>query len=250
MCYCPDGFQGDPFSACTPQPSTRERPPSRLFLNETPSIPIGFRTRYSSKDSVLSISCLQSFFFLHLYIVSCHSKRIFYVKSHCLQSIMLCLMSEPFFSTAISDTCGVFAYATAHPTAPTVFELEPKPCEPSPCGPNTQCRDNAGVAVCSCITSFQGNPIVGCRPECTSNDDCPHDKACARQKCVDPCPGSVRTQRRVQDYGSQPDLLLHCWIHRQPQPRMPPHAAYVIRSITSTVLHAETLICNMIDIKS
>ena len=28
-----------------------------------------------------------------------------------------------------------------------------------------------------------------CRPECIRNADCPTDKACRNQKCVDPCPG-------------------------------------------------------------
>lgn len=29
----------------------------------------------------------------------------------------------------------------------------------------------------------------GCRPECVLSSDCPTDKACVRNKCVDPCPG-------------------------------------------------------------
>lgn len=29
-----------------------------------------------------------------------------------------------------------------------------------------------------------------CRPECLADSDCPFNKACLGQKCVDPCPGS------------------------------------------------------------
>lgn len=64
------------------------------------------------------------------------------------------------------------------------------PCNPSPCGYNTQC--NGGV--CTCLPEFQGNPYAGCRPECVLNQDCPRDRACIRSKCTDPCPGTCGTQ--------------------------------------------------------
>lgn len=59
-------------------------------------------------------------------------------------------------------------------------------CNPSPCGSNTQCRDG----ICSCLPEYQGDPYRGCRPECVLNTDCPRDKACLRNKCIDPCPGT------------------------------------------------------------
>lgn len=60
------------------------------------------------------------------------------------------------------------------------------PCYPSPCGPNAQCQDG----ICTCWPEYQGDPYTGCRPECTLSSDCPRDKACIRNKCVDPCPGT------------------------------------------------------------
>lgn len=62
------------------------------------------------------------------------------------------------------------------------------PCVPSPCGPNSQCREVNGQAVCSCLPNYSGSP-PGCRPECVVSSECPLDKACVNQKCVDPCPG-------------------------------------------------------------
>lgn len=63
---------------------------------------------------------------------------------------------------------------------------EPKDlCNPSPCGFNAICSNGT----CSCIPEYQGDPYNGCRPECVVNSECPHDKACIRSKCVDPCPG-------------------------------------------------------------
>jgi len=69
---------------------------------------------------------------------------------------------------------------------PEPVPVETDPCNPSPCGANAQCNNG----ICTCIAEYQGDPYVGCRPECVLNNDCPRDKACIRQKCVDPCPGT------------------------------------------------------------
>lgn len=63
------------------------------------------------------------------------------------------------------------------------------PCIPSPCGQNSQCRNVAGQAACSCLPNYIGR-APNCRPECTINEECPNNLACQNEKCVDPCPGS------------------------------------------------------------
>lgn len=60
------------------------------------------------------------------------------------------------------------------------------PCNPSPCGPNARCDDG----ICTCTPEYQGDPYIGCRPECLLNNDCPLNKACSRNKCIDPCQGT------------------------------------------------------------
>lgn len=68
-------------------------------------------------------------------------------------------------------------------------EIEPikqDPCNPSPCGSNAECVSG----ICSCIQEYYGDPYRECRPECVLNSDCPKDKACLRNKCQDPCPGT------------------------------------------------------------
>ena len=61
------------------------------------------------------------------------------------------------------------------------------PCYPNPCGINGNCRPSTGGSfVCSCAPGYFGTP---CRPECSRNTDCPMDRTCLNQKCVDPCPG-------------------------------------------------------------
>jgi hypothetical protein len=62
------------------------------------------------------------------------------------------------------------------------------PCQPSPCGPNSQCQKTNGHAVCSCLPSYVGNP-PSCRPECVQNSDCPSSLACINMKCQNPCTG-------------------------------------------------------------
>lgn len=64
-----------------------------------------------------------------------------------------------------------------------------RPCEPSPCGPNSICREAQGQTVCACLTGYVGNP-PNCRPECIQSTDCPPSLACINRKCQDPCPGS------------------------------------------------------------
>ena len=62
------------------------------------------------------------------------------------------------------------------------------PCNPTPCGPNSQCRVVNQQAVCSCLPNYLGSP-PDCRPECTVSSECSLSRACVNQKCVNPCPG-------------------------------------------------------------
>lgn len=74
-----------------------------------------------------------------------------------------------------------------HPSA--IAPTYVNPCQPSPCGPNSQCREVNNQAVCSCLPTYVGSP-PGCRPECVVSSECSYDKACSNQKCVDPCPNT------------------------------------------------------------
>lgn len=54
------------------------------------------------------------------------------------------------------------------------------------CGPNAECNNG----VCTCLPEYRGNPYELCRPECVLNNDCPQNRACVRNKCIDPCIGT------------------------------------------------------------
>ena len=79
-----------------------------------------------------------------------------------------------------------FTEKPARPIDPVVSE---KPCVPSPCGPNSQCREVGNVPACSCLSGFLGVPPE-CRPECITNAECPPAQACVNSKCQNPCQGT------------------------------------------------------------
>jgi hypothetical protein len=85
-------------------------------------------------------------------------------------------------------------FVNCYPKPPERQPVITDPCNPSPCGPNANCRDGT----CTCIPEYHGDPYQGCRPECVVSQDCPRDKACIRQKCKDPCPGTCGQNARCE----------------------------------------------------
>jgi hypothetical protein len=83
----------------------------------------------------------------------------------------------------------IFAGILSDDFTRSIAPIDQNPCNPSPCGQNSQCREINGQAVCSCIPGYIGSPPT-CRPECTVNSDCPQNEACSNQKCRNPCLGT------------------------------------------------------------
>lgn len=81
--------------------------------------------------------------------------------------------------------------------------ISSNPCQPSPCGPHSQCRVFNEQAVCSCLLGFRGAP-PSCRPECVASSDCPLDKACSNQKCINPCQGTCGVAAKCQVVNHNP----------------------------------------------
>lgn len=96
-----------------------------------------------------------------------------------------------------------------------MFSAVPKPtehispCIPSPCGANAVCREQNNAGSCVCLPEYYGNPYENCRPECVVNPDCPSNKACVRNKCVDPCPGTCGLNAECQVVTHVPQCS--CW---------------------------------------
>lgn len=74
-------------------------------------------------------------------------------------------------------------FVVSHPTE------NPDPCHPSPCGSNAICKERNGAGSCTCLPEYIGDPYTGCRPECVLSSECPQNKACINNKCVNPCIG-------------------------------------------------------------
>lgn len=83
---------------------------------------------------------------------------------------------------------------------PTIIQ---NPCQPSPCGPYSNCREINNHAVCSCVTNYIGSP-PNCRPECVVSSECSFDKSCMNQRCRDPCPGTCGINARCQVVNHNP----------------------------------------------
>lgn len=96
------------------------------------------------------------------------------------------------FSTIDFETFSKISNKIVQIGRPVVSDPPRNPCEPSPCGPNSQCKPVGNTAACSCLPNYIGR-APNCRPECTSNSECSSMQACINEKCKNPCPGSCGT---------------------------------------------------------
>lgn len=87
---------------------------------------------------------------------------------------------------------------------PIASPIAPVGCTPTPCGPNSQCREINEIAVCSCLPNYIGRS-PNCRPECVTNSECSRNLACLNERCVDPCIGVCSSQATCTVYNHQPN---------------------------------------------
>lgn len=112
------------------------------------------------------------------------------------------------------------------------------PCQPSPCGPNSQCRQTNGQAVCSCLPTYVGSP-PSCRPECVVSSECPLDKACINQKCKDPCPGTCGINARCDVRNHSPICSCKVDMTGDPFVRCYPLPRKIMKSTFRTCSHRD-----------
>lgn len=74
------------------------------------------------------------------------------------------------------------------PTVPTIA-TPARPCASEPCGLKALCKPLGEYFECTCPPGMFGNPYVECRYECVVDSDCARNRACERNKCIDPCEG-------------------------------------------------------------
>lgn len=107
-----------------------------------------------------------------------------------LNAQCLVINHSPICSCKVTFTGDPFSRCYPIPPPIASFELIPiNPCLPSPCGPNSECREISGTPSCSCQVGYIGSP-PNCRPECLISADCQSSLACIHEKCRNPCEGA------------------------------------------------------------
>ena len=203
-CKCDTGYRGDPFTSCQriilttepikadpcdPNPCGDNSLPPRIIGERCHCVcqhdMIGFppncrpecivNSDCSSETACINRKCQDPCPGL------CGVNAYCRVRNH----IPICVCNQGF----IGDPFSSCRRQTTTSPRPEVID----PCRPSPCGINAECRERNGAASCTCLPGLFGDPYVECKPECTINPECPTNKACVNQKCVDPCPGVCGT---------------------------------------------------------
>ncbi|ENN73328.1 hypothetical protein YQE_10090, partial [Dendroctonus ponderosae] len=237
VCVCPLGYEGDAFLACYPKPLPRPnvidacvpRPcgANALCHNGTCSCYSEYRGdpyRECRPECAISSDCPRGLMCLNHKCRDPCAGACAPRNSECFvinhSPICTCL---PGYTGQPWESC------TPVPTPPPLPE---RPCNPTPCGPNSQCREFNNQASCSCLVGFIGSPPA-CRPECVANIECPMNRACVNQRCIDPCPGTCGLNTVCQVVNHNPicscaprysgDPFVACRIVAEQPPEQPPN---------------------------
>lgn len=169
-CTCLPEYFGDPYSGCRPECVTNsDCDRSRACVNNKCVDPCpgtcGINAECRVVNHAPSCSCIPGY------------------TGEPLRACNLILPSK----TDLTHFCNCQINSSFY-----IVEEEPpqNPCQPSPCGPYSQCREINNHAVCSCQPNYIGTPPM-CRPECVVSSECAQDKACSNQKCLNPCRSDV-----------------------------------------------------------
>ena len=212
ICTCPPNYDGDPFSDCQKIP-VPVQPPVRPTNPCLPS-PCGPHAVCKQLGERPMCSCTSGYIG-----APPHCRPECVINSECRRE-QTC--SQQHCVDPCRDACGLNAKCSVRNhlaicKCPLGYQGDPftqcnkipeiikpvdpgpvDPCQPSPCGSNAQCRNRGRQASCACIQGYFGDPYSTCRPECTSNSDCPANRACSNLKCIDPCPGTCGIDARCQ----------------------------------------------------
>lgn len=235
-CYCQAGFMGDAFIHCLPIPPLRNTTANPCI--PSPCLPGSICQVYgnvavcdpcSNEDGYNNPGCRPEC----LSNSDCGFSRAC-LNQRCLDPCVgtcgqnaLCTVVQ--HNPICSCPQGLYGNPFEHCSTPiTPIPNIPSSCDSAQCGPNTECREQNGILACVCKRGYFGNPLIGCRPECAINPDCPLDKSCFAQKCVNPCEGACGRGALCQVVNHSPvcfcpedhtgDALVSCTPYIQPQP--------------------------------
>lgn len=109
---------------------------------------------------------------------------------------------NPICSCEIGYTGDPFIRCIKEEVRHPIVPIQPIGCVPTPCGPNSQCREVGDTPVCSCLPNYIGR-APNCRPECVTNSECSRNFACINERCMDPCIGVCSSQSTCNVYNHQ-----------------------------------------------
>lgn len=223
MCTCLPEYQGDPYRECRPEcVLNSDCPRDKACINQKCKDPCPGTCGQNAECNVFN------------HYPSCNC-----IEGYSGDPFVLCTKIESKFqeNQIYKDTSKQSTNKNI-PNAFIYLAPPPKnPCYPSPCGPNSQCREINGQAVCSCVPGYIGAPPT-CRPECIVSSECDLNKACVNQKCIDPCPGTCGLSALCQVVNHNP--ICTCPPQYAGDPFI--RCQVVIGMYTSPLNHAKILI--------
>lgn len=187
VCTCLAEYHGDPYSSCRPE---------CVLNSDCPRDKACFNSKCADPCPGVCASNAICEVFNHIPMCSCQNGMEGNAFVQCQRPQRM-----------LTSTVVPVRYPPNTRYPPVELD-NPNPCHPSPCGPNSQCRQINGQAVCSCVPGYIGLPPT-CRPECVQNNECPLSEACSNMKCRNPCIGICGT-------GAQCDVINHRPICRCP----------------------------------
>lgn len=209
-CVCPPSYTGNPFVQCVPH--------EKEILNPCEPSPCAANAECIHRNGVGACRCIQDYFGNPY--EGCRPECV--LQSDCPPD-KACIRNK--CENPCKGVCGLDAECLPVNHVPTCIcpagytgdpfsacervRDEPVPpvpidvCRPSPCGLYSKCHEVNGIAVCSCEENYIGSP-PNCRPECTVNSECPHNKACHKFKCKNPCDGTCGVNAECQVINHNP----------------------------------------------
>lgn len=194
MCKCPNGFTGDAFVHCVPIPEDRNM--TRQPCRSSPCGPQGVCSVYSD-DVALCDPCSTPD---AIHNPRCRPQCVLNTDCPFNQACIQNRCQDPCpGSCGYNALCAVEQHRPVCSCPPGLYgnpyerciqqDTPLETCDTIRCGANTDCKRMGGVLACVCKKNYFGDPLVGCRPECVINTDCPVSKACVNNRCQDPCAG-------------------------------------------------------------
>lgn len=174
ICRCPSGFNGNPYTSCTPEPQPECK----------------FDTDCSPRLACINHKCVNPCTALE----PCQRPSRCEVVPSAPVRTMICVCPEGYVSSGsgtckplqpVQDIGGCVSDSDCPSNKACINDICRNPCN---CGTNAECRVKNHKPVCSCEQGYDGNAEIQCvRIGCRSDSECSGTHACINRECVPAC---------------------------------------------------------------